>query len=275
MSVHAQDFDDFGFFDADGFSTAVNSWNERVIANGGTTDLTISVALDQFDRDISAFRDKIFRLNFFIGADLNSVIIPFYYNLDNSSTPLGNSTDVNNNFVSGDYSTTTGLLGNGSTKYLATGFNPNSVTQMDLNSAGVVVFTHTADAGDYEDVATTDGTNSTRINPFIGATSTRGIVHASTTHDRTNSGNAGFYAVIRQASTTTKTYEAGVQIGLTSAVASVAKPNSEINIFRRGGTGVSYSPRRLKGYAITAGLTDSEVLLLYQAWVRFHTSVGR
>ena len=49
--------------------------------------------------------------------------------------PLAGTAPTNNNFVSGDYNRKTGLVGDGSTKYLSTGFAENSVAQNNIHLA--------------------------------------------------------------------------------------------------------------------------------------------
>ena len=51
--------------------------------------------------------------------------------------PLKGNAPTNNNFVSGDYSRKLGLLGNGSSKYLATGYNNNDATNFPQNDAHI------------------------------------------------------------------------------------------------------------------------------------------
>lgn len=55
--------------------------------------------------------------------------------LTGALTPLVGTAPTNNNFVSGDYSRTTGLLGNGSTKYLNSNRNNNADPQNSFHMA--------------------------------------------------------------------------------------------------------------------------------------------
>ena len=52
-------------------------------------------------------------------------------------TPLVGNAPTNNNFVAGDYSRTLGLLGNGTNKYLATGYNNNDTTNFPQNDSHI------------------------------------------------------------------------------------------------------------------------------------------
>ena len=51
--------------------------------------------------------------------------------------PLKGNAPTNNNFVSGDYSRKLGLLGDGTSKYLATGYNNNDTTNLPQNDSHI------------------------------------------------------------------------------------------------------------------------------------------
>lgn len=109
------------------------SWATRVTANGGTFTGSTLAAVSQFCRDIDAagIRDRFYRLNLFCGENLSAALVPLYRAESSTASVRGNNTDTNTNFVSGDFNNTgsaSGLSGNGSTKYLATGINGNTLT---------------------------------------------------------------------------------------------------------------------------------------------------
>lgn len=113
------------------------TWRTNVLANGGTVSTSTMRAVSKFCSDIDAnsLRGKFYRLNLFCGGDLNACLVPLYRNTTAAGSVLGNTTDTNNGpFVSGDYAETGasgGLLGNGSSKYLATGFNLSTSASTD------------------------------------------------------------------------------------------------------------------------------------------------
>ena len=86
-------------------------------------------------------------------------------------TPLVGNAPTNNNFVSGDYSRTLGLLGNDSNKYLATGYNNNNTTSFPQNNCHISCF-----------VSATNTDNNAGI--FVGTTNAIGsflyIGHSTT-----------------------------------------------------------------------------------------------
>ena len=63
------------------------------------------------------------------GAIKSSCVLAGWNNLDGALTPLVGTAPTNNNFVSGDYNRETGLLGDGSTKYLDSNRNNNADPQ--------------------------------------------------------------------------------------------------------------------------------------------------
>ena len=108
-------------------------WKNRVIANGGTVSGSTLAAVSRFCRSVDAagIRDKFYRLNLFCGDNLSAALVPLYRAESFTASVRGNSTDTNNNFVSGDFNNTgssSGLAGNGTSKFLNTGLVANSLT---------------------------------------------------------------------------------------------------------------------------------------------------
>lgn len=108
-------------------------WVRRVYANGGTVSATTANAVNDFCNSIDAagIRDKFYRLNLFCGDQLAAALVPLYRAESRTASARGNTTDTNNNFVSGDFNNTgssSGLQGNGSTKFLNTGLAANTIS---------------------------------------------------------------------------------------------------------------------------------------------------
>jgi len=109
---------------ASGVHPEANAWRTAVVANGGSVSASTLKAVGKFCADIdkAGLRDRFYRLNLFCGSNLNAVLVPLYRGPSRTGTQYGNTTDTNNGpFVSGDYSESSGLKGNGSSKYLETG----------------------------------------------------------------------------------------------------------------------------------------------------------
>jgi len=145
-------------------------------------------------------------------------------------TPLVGNAPTNNNFVAGDYSRTLGLLGNGSNKYLATGYNNNDTTNFPQNDSHISCY------------ITTSQTNGSGV--FVGTQSTLGgilsIQYGTTTNilfrNRATTGRTfssaalGFQAATRNNSanfSSRVTYSGGnVSDATTTAVSST--PSSQL-----------------------------------------------
>jgi hypothetical protein len=119
---------------ASGIHPEAMDWRTRVLANGGSVDGATMSAVSQFCRRIdgSGLRGKFYRLNLFCGDGLTAALVPLYRAESSTATARGNATDTNNGpFVSGDYNNTgasSGLKGNGTSKFLNTGIAGNSLT---------------------------------------------------------------------------------------------------------------------------------------------------
>lgn len=113
-------------------------WRNAVIANGGTVSGSTLAAVSKFCFSIDAanIRDRFYRLNLFCGNNLLACLVPLYRGQSRTGTQFGNTTDTNNNFVSGDYNETGasgGLQGNGTSKHLDTGLAMNFTTVRNLH----------------------------------------------------------------------------------------------------------------------------------------------
>lgn len=113
------------------FHVEALDWQSRVVTNGGSVSASTLQAVSAFCRaiDDANIRDRFLRLNLFCGTGLEAALVPLYRGAALTGTQLGNTTDTNNNFVSGDYNETgssAGLAGNSSNKFLNTGFPANT-----------------------------------------------------------------------------------------------------------------------------------------------------
>lgn len=119
------------------FSAVTNSeaksWVDRVYYSRSSASPATALAVNNLCNSIDSagLRSKIFRLNLFCGGDLSSCLVPVYTGSSYSGAISGGSIDLNNNFVSSDYSElgfAGGLKGNGSNKWLDTGLPQNFST---------------------------------------------------------------------------------------------------------------------------------------------------
>lgn len=253
-------------------------WRARVISAGGTVADATYNAVAAFVQSASdaGYWAKINRMNLMCGNQLAAALVPL-------KVGGGAAVDAPTNFVSGDYTEATGLLGNGSSKYLDTGLNPS--TALTANNTHLAVYNRSSAtaSGNYTMGAYTGGGAA-----FIGlaAPNSAGTGQAFQ-YDATAGGLLpapsplstpyGMVVGSRTSSTYHAIYRNGA--GLTSAVAAASGslPNSSIFVFAAKGDGLptGHVPAQLAGYSIGAGLTPGEVFLYYQHMQTFQTAMGR
>ena len=126
-------------------------WATRASANGGLISTTTIRAVSEFCRaiDSAGIRDRFLRLNLSAGGFLGS-LVPLYRAASFGATVIGNATDTNINFVSGDHAETgasAGWKGNGTSKYLQTGVVPSTaMTYGNTHLSTFVEAAHTTGA---------------------------------------------------------------------------------------------------------------------------------
>jgi len=174
--------------------------------------------------------------------------------------PLVGTAPTNNNFSSGDYSRTLGLLGDGSTKYLATGYNNNDTTNFPQNDSHISCY------------VTQTQTNANGV--FVGTQATIGGVlstfHTSTTNitfrnrfttSRTvSAAPVGFQASTRNNSSnfsSRATLSGGITTDATTTAGSATPSNNLFGVYCgfSATTPTQFSNARLSFYSIGKSLT--------------------
>lgn len=255
-------------------------WASRVATAGGTVNLRTLNAVDRFCRDIEAagIRGKFYRLNLMCG-DFTAALVPLYRNTSFAGSVLGNTTDTNNNFVSGDYSetgtSTGGLKGNGSTKFLATGLNPVTISASSSDFHLAI----------YAKGASATGTTRAYIGCGLGGASelylgittvgsieTGGIACGSSERRQAPAGTKEGLLLITTNGNRDQTYYLnGTASGTTTA--SGAMPNIGIDIFRAN---TFYAlAQYIRGYSFGLGLSSSQEASYRAAVGRFNDALAR
>lgn len=184
--------------------------------------------------------------------------------LDGALVPLKGDAPTNFNFVAGDYNRETGLVGDGSTKYLSANRNSN---EDPLNSYHLAVYLTAADSTASGHWISGEGfgqRNSIYNNNPVYVALRSGTSLPSTGIN--NSGLTGLIAATRTSSSSVSYSIAGNNGTLTSA--SVAAPNENTVVFARSnfGTISNYNDGRFVFYsigeAIDLALLDSRVSTL-------------
>ena len=168
--------------------------------------------------------------------------------------PLKGTAPTNFNFVSGDYNRETGLVGNGSTKYLATNYTYPSGLQNDCHAAMWESGTTTG-SGCHLGAVSDDNSGS-----FIGQNhSSRHYNLSSYAFIPTTFGTTGFQGVSRAASGS-YSYRSAVGGTQTASIESVALTYPSFSIYRRNKTSPDcYGNGRLAFYSIGESLDLSKL----------------
>jgi hypothetical protein len=183
-------------------------------------------------------------------------------------TPLSGAAPTSVNFADADYNRKTGLLGNGSSKYLASGRNNNADPQ---NSSHNAVYLSTIGSNGLNYIgcgtSTNQGANQLLISTTGGA-QTRS--RNNTAFTPTSSVSAGFYGMSRGLSTDYSVRTSGTNY--TNTQASQAPLNAEILVFARGtpASPITHTDARLAFYSIgesiDLALLDARVTDLINAF---------
>ena len=269
-------------------------WVNRVYANGGTVSATTATAVNTFCDSIDAagIRDRFYRLNLFAGnsdASLNAVRTPLYRGSSLGGTQFGGATDTNVNFVQGDYAETGasgGLTGNGSTKYLETGFSLASLPSAASRHISVYEIVKSANTND----ASIGGTHSSSSDGMVLHTKSPATAYAWSRGGPSEAvAAAGSYSGgahwIGQNTTlrAAQLYKNGSldnSATLANDVTSTAA--NAVGVFAwkiTGGTPdptwVYHSAARLGGYSIGVSMSNAQASAYYTALQAFQTALGR
>jgi hypothetical protein len=164
-------------------------------------------------------------------------------------TPLVGTAPTSFNFVDGDYNRKTGLVGNGSTKYLDSSRNNNADPQ---NSQHVSVFATTALAGGWIG----GGTAESGTTALLPLTTFRARSRSATLHTSSIDLGTGLSGINRPLSTQFILRGAGANE--TVSITSQSPLNVSIRVFARGGLvtppAEDYTASRLAFYSIGESL---------------------
>lgn len=272
---------------ATGFHPEAQGWRNRVIANGGTVSGSTLTAVSNFCRSIEAagLRDRFFRLNLFCGTGLSAALVPLYRGQSPSGTQYGNTTDTNNNFVSGDYvetGSTGGLKGNGSTKAINTGLALSALPSLATGHVaawkGAGSFTGNGRA---LVAARTDASGTSLFRAFKlstgGADAMNGIfgkqVQVNAAPSTVN--DAGLQVTDRSSSTRLDLYWRGSSVASSTTSAVPDSSSNQYFIFHDENGGADYWPLTIAGYSIGSTMTASQHAAYYTAMLQFQTALSR
>lgn len=260
-------------------------WIDTVYSKGGSVSTSTANLINTFCNNIDAagLRNKFYRVNLFCGNGLVSCLTPIYCSQTTSGVRYGAVEDVNNNFVSADYSENSGLIGNASNKWLDTMLPQNFATYRHL---GVVMnklpsTPYRMIMGAKTNTATLDWTSDTRLQTDFATN-----VASFWTGNASGQLSTGISMLM-----TEKTFVIGLtdSDGLnklysdtltTNSVGTLSSPDTtSIGIFAQkiGATSVgsAHTDARLSLYTIGINLTSSEIATLTSIIDSFNDGLNR
>lgn len=264
-------------------------WATRVSSNGGTISTTVLRAVSDFcaAADQGAFRAAIYRLNPFAGGNLSGALVPLYRGPTFGGTTLGNVTDTNVNFVSADFietGATGGLKGNGTNKYLQTGFTltnlpTTSSSHMSVSATGL------ATSGSRAFMGASDGGSSTAFFFYEHAT-----FNGTGRSYRQGSFGTGQFPLIaspataeahiigtRTSATASSIYRSGSLTVTNTFSASPAAQTFPVSVFALNNVGsfIQHSAGTFRIYSIGTGLNATQAAAFSAAVAALNTALGR
>ncbi|MEO8447359.1 MAG: hypothetical protein ABI528_07685 [bacterium] len=124
-------------------------WLERVDSAGGSVSDSVIAAIDDYVKEVKglkyqsvSIRNQLLRENWFTG-DFNSAFVPLFRNSNGSTYISGGYKDVNYNYPASSYSDTghsSGLAGNGTNRFVSTGFTPFLESEFGINDARLSIY---------------------------------------------------------------------------------------------------------------------------------------
>lgn len=259
------------------------SWRSRVIANGGTVSASTMTAVTAFCKSIDAagIRDRMWRTNLFCGSTLSAAIVPLYRGPSLSGTQYGNSTDTNNNFVSGDYVETGssgGLTRSATGKTLSTGITPANAPVLGTGHLATSVISGSFTAAGF---AVDFGQNlAYRANHYVNTTNANqqffgSFEDVNASVSQSTSVANGLYSrwLITRTSTSLATlYRNAASVATRTATATQTSNTTQLTIFGSSGGGAGVG---LHYYSLGDGLTASQVSAFDAALSSFLSAMGR
>lgn len=257
-----------------------SDWSTRVTTNGGSVSSTTLTAVSDFCYaiDSAGIRDRFYRLNLFCGTGLSACLVPLFRGQSLNGTQLGNTTDTNNGpFVAGDYTetgTSGGLVGDGSTKFLATG-----MTQSAIGTTGHASIYHrgTLPSASAAFLRASDGVDDIMgFDYSTGLSSMRGWWGTAGTAAFGGS-SGGHWLVTRTAANALSNYRAGSSVSSDTTNVTLSLQSVGLYVFasNQNGTASLYSAARLQGYSLGLSMTAAQAASFNTAMVAFQTALTR
>jgi hypothetical protein len=244
-----------------------DQWADRARRAGGIVSDTALQAVRTFLRSAydAGILPRLHRLNLFAGGNLAACLTP-------QIRGAGNEYETNVNFIEGNYSEASGLLGTGS-QYLKTGFIYTTAGSI----AGMTLSVQSGSSNNRTLMgAVGTGTAITLARP-ISSINISAQVGASPPVVQAVSGNRVWHAR-RQSSINLKLFRAGAEVAQSIIPSTAAPPPCDVAIYTYNYLGSWTTPiaYRLAGYALDDGtIPDADQPAWATMWATFLATFGR
>jgi len=263
-----------GYFRATAHPEALG-WQARVVANGGSVSAATLKAVSDFcvRVDTAGVRDRILRLNLLCGNGLSACLVPLYRGTSLGGTQLGNTTDTNVNFVTGDYAESQGLTATSAGKVLRTGLLSSSMPANAGHAAWSIR------NGSFLASGFLFGFNNGggyRTYCFLSNAASQSVGCASGNFNETSSFVSAYarFVVSRTALNSHTLYRNGASVSNSSATVTATTGGSDqFSLF--GANGSAGARAGLNYYSVGDGLTATQAASLDSALSLFLTAMGR
>jgi hypothetical protein len=254
------------------------AWRNAVIANGGTVSGSTLNAVSRFCRSIDAagIRDRFYRLNLFCGTGLNAALVPLYRGQSRTGSQFGNTTDTNNGpFVSGDFSESSGLKGDGTSKSLDTGLAQNTFSVANAHISAS--FTELEASGTRVPIAANGFTAPTFFTAQSDGTNFQGFALSLTPLTTAQATSASQLLLSRTSTTAAALYLDGTSVATSTATVTAGDSSATYRLFFRQDAvqAIGRTAIRLRLYTIGLGLSAAQASSLASAVSSLNTALGR
>lgn len=262
------------------------AWRTRVEENGGSVSIDTFLAVNTFCTSIAVagIRSAFLRLNLFCGNNLAACLVPLYRGQSLGGTQLGNTTDTNSNFVSGDYSergSSGGLKGDGTTKLLATGLAPSSFASLNschASASGTSIET-SSDRMIMGSYSTANFSTIFLLDAWSAGNGGRGfrVGVSGNVFTNTSATSEPHLLGVRASSASATLYRSGTAATTNTAASTISAGTGQICVFgiTENSSTIPTTASRLTAYSVGNGMNATQALAFSNAIIAFNTALGR
>jgi hypothetical protein len=260
----------------DNWDYEAHKWRTNAIISGGTVSDSTYLTVTRFGLQIKwwGLRPCIKRANLYCGGNTNSCFTPYLW--DWTGTAINDDAIA---FVAADYSESTGLKGNGLTKYLRVskggGLALNSVANGTNIHLATYVRTGSNEASDCSGVS--DAGTGTTFALAISNSGNTYVFMGSSVTSTLNTNAIGFFLSTRNATTNGVTYQNTTNIVTDTSANTVTLPPEAymMHAINVGGSVVAHTSRALSYYALGTAIPPSLVAPYNIAVQNVQIALGR